>query len=380
MASPLVRLLHRLGEIQATYPKIIIGAALVFTIIMALGVPKISLQTDLAKELPEHVPSLDLIKDVGTKFGDSDAVFIVVSIDPESQVDNRILDIRDPRVIEYIYGLDEILNKEAKVSRTYSFAPLVRDDGLPRTLSESMSDFSTPQARQFFNKDYSATILFAFVNLGASEKEAAEIVDIINADMNSVARPPGLKVSLTGNPLMRITLFDLLIKDAGYTIFLSALIILILLLITQKPKTKALLIFTPLSAALIWTLGLMGWLDIKLSIGTVGVGAMILGLGVEYGIFVVKRYEEERITGKNQIDSMRKVMPGVGLAITASASTTIVGFLALLLASMPMIHHLGITLALGIFFSYIAAVVVNPALLVQAEILLDRRCGGGPLD
>ena len=50
----------------------------------------------------------------------------------------------------------------------------------------------------------------------------------------------------------------------------------------------------PLLLGLIWTLGTMGWLGIQISIPTAGIGAMILGLGVEYGVFMLTRYEEEK--------------------------------------------------------------------------------------
>jgi predicted RND superfamily exporter protein len=33
-------------------------------------------------------------------------------------------------------------------------------------------------------------------------------------------------------------------------------------------------------------MGLLGLLNIKLSVATVGIGAMILGLGIEYGVFI----------------------------------------------------------------------------------------------
>jgi len=128
-------------------------------------------------------------------------------------------------------------------------------------------------------------------------------------------------------------------------------------------------VFTPLLLTVVWTLGTMGWLRIPLSIGTVGIGAMILGLGVEYGIFVIKRYEEEKRKGKSPEEILGVVVPGVGLNITGSATTTIAGFLALLLATMPMVQKMGSTLALGIFYSYLGAIAVNPALIA----ILDRR-------
>jgi predicted RND superfamily exporter protein len=88
-------------------------------------------------------------------------------------------------------------------------------------------------------------------------------------------------------------ILDLLVKDAIFTLIIAAIIIFFLLIILQKSLTKAFLVFSPLVFGLVWTLGITGILNIKLSIATVGIGAMILGLGVEYGIFIVSRYKKK---------------------------------------------------------------------------------------
>jgi hypothetical protein len=127
------------------------------------------------------------------------------------------------------------------------------------------------------------------------------------------------------------------------------------------------LVFVPLMLGLIWTIGTMGWVGLKLSIITVGLGAMILGLGVEYGIFMLTRYYEERETGKNQEEALKASVPGVGFAIFGSGVTTIIGFLALTLSVMPMLKHLGLSLAIGITYSLMAALVVAPLIILYEE-------------
>jgi predicted RND superfamily exporter protein len=53
--------------------------------------------------------------------------------------------------------------------------------------------------------------------------------------------------------------------------------------------------------------------------------------------------------------------------------TTAAAFLALSLSVMPMIQHLGQTLALGIAFCWLAATVVNPCFILLEERLQARK-------
>jgi len=372
MLKPLLRWI---GELQATHARTIFVLAIVLSAVMALGVPRIRLQTDLSKELPSGVPTIELQDRIGEKFGDSDVFLIVISLDPDSDVEGRVQDIRDPRVLEMVLELHQLLEGEPEVSSVFSIAPALAYTGIPPDLESSKEMLSRiPQASQAFNRDYTATVVFASTDLGADEERVRSFMKSINEDMEAVRRPPGVKIGVTGTPVMRTTLMTLLVRDATFTILLSAAIILGLLVLLHG-ATRGLLIFTPLIGAMIWLLGTMGWLGIPLSIATVGIGAMIIGLGVEYGVFMVKRYEEERETGKSQIETLRTILPGVGLAIFGSASTTTVGFLALLLATMPMIQKMGATLALGIVYSFIAAVIVNPAFIVVEESFMERRRG-----
>ena len=289
-------ILKKIGGIQAKYASVIFILAIILTAFIAVGIPKIRLQTDLSKELPKGIPALDLQESVSKKFGDADLFIVLIELDRGSQNENNVIDIRDPRVLQMIVDLDSQLSKETDITRVMSIATLLKQTGVPPSLDHAKKVLGQiREAGQAFNKDYSATAIYAYADVGGSEKRTKELVDLVQEDIDSVAKPPGIKVGITGTPLMRTTLMNLLVSDATFTIALSALIILLMLLVLYRPITKGLLIFFPLVTALTWTLGTMGWLGIPLSIATVGIGAMILGLGVEYGVFIVKRYEEERM-------------------------------------------------------------------------------------
>jgi|Deesub1362A_J573_1020465.scaffolds.fasta_scaffold00051_135 hypothetical protein len=341
--------LWKLGEFQAKHAAAIFAVSLAFTVFMGVGVTKIKLQTDLSKELPEDAPPIELMRDVASKFGGNDLFIILFEVDREAKDPDRVVDIRDPRALYIISELENKLRREAEIAEVISFA--------------SNGEFS---------KDYSSTVIFATVDLGGKEERIKEVAELVGEDIESLPLIPGLKIRLTGTPLMRTTLMELLVSDATYTIFLSAVIILIMLIFMSRPFTRGFLIFLPLINGLTWTLGTMGWLNIPLSIATVGIGAMILGLGVEYGVFIVRGYEAERRKGRSQREALTTVISGIGTAITGSATTTIIGFLALLLASMPMIQHMGSTLALGIFYCFVAAVIVNPSFIVLEENFMRR--------
>ena len=159
-----------------------------------------------------------------------------------------------------------------------------------------------------------------------------------------------------------------------FTSLVAALIIFGLLVVLEQAFIRGFLVFLPLIFAIIWTYGTMGFLGIPISVSTVVIGAVILGLGVEYGIFMVSRYyEERRGQNKDRSAALITAVSTIGGATFGSATTTIAAFLALTLSIMPLIQNLGKTLALGITLCWIAAVAVNPCFILFEE---EWREGG----
>ncbi|MDD5111546.1 MAG: MMPL family transporter [Candidatus Altiarchaeota archaeon] len=375
--------LDRISGIQLRHATAITLATIAITIVLAFGMLQIRLETDFSKELPQDNPAIILQNRIRDTFGGMDMILILVEVDPTSGSKEAVDDIRDPRVIKMLSDLENEVMDEPGVDKTQSVAQAFSRGGIPEDVNgvQGILD-NIPGSRQFFNRDYTATVFYTYTNLGSSNEKIKAMTKNIESDIEEVAKPPGTRLRITGMPSIRTTLMDILVSDAKYTMALASIIILMILIVLNKPITRGFFVFLPLMLGLIWTLGTMGWLDIPLSIVTVGVGAMILGLGVEYSVFYESVYRKERAAGKTQEEALKIALNEVGMAIIGSSTTTIVGFLSLLFASMPMLHHLGLALALGITYCVLAALLVNPSFIVIEENIVHKMIrdiirGGG---
>ncbi|MCG2717494.1 MAG: MMPL family transporter [Nanoarchaeota archaeon] len=359
--------MKNVAKLQKKFALRILIGVIILTVIIGIGIKDISLQTDLTKEMPQDLPVFQMNDKISDTFGGQDTIILLFQIDDRLDKRTGIDDIRHPYVMQALLLIEGLLDEESSVDGITSPAVyfkgkyfLTIDHTIAILDAESGSDM-------FFSKDYKSTLMYIQADVGSSEDKISDLAKLIKENLDASPSIPGVKVSITGKPPMRATLSQLLAHDAGFTLMIAAFVILLLLFVVERSITKGLLIFSPLVIGLIWTLGSMGWLNIPLSIGTVGLGAMILGLGIEYGVFMLTRYKEEREKGKDQLESLLVAVPLVGGAIFGSGMTTIIGFLALTLSTLPMMQKLGMTLALGIGFTLISAIFVAPVIFILEE-------------
>ncbi len=125
------------------------------------------------------------------------------------------------------------------------------------------------------------------------------------------------------------------------------IIILLLVLLFRNIK-KVLLSLIPVATGMIFMLGVMSWLEIPFNIFNIISTILIIGLGVDYGIFMVCKSSEEY---EHDTDT----------AVLLSGLTTVTGFGALIFARHPALHSIGITVLLGIGAAIPSAMFVIPA-------------------
>ncbi|OVE75047.1 hypothetical protein BVX95_00495 [archaeon D22] len=360
--------LNKLADFQRKNYGLVIILAIIFTAFMLVGASKIYMQSDITKEWPQDLEIMEVQDQINNLYGVGDSVLITLRLDPDFNIENRINDIRDPYVIQSLMLFEEILEDESAVDSVTSASMFFENKPIYTTEMVKMHMDQSPASYRFFNDDYSATLMIVSASIGKDITKIKKIIDRFEENKDETFLPPGVEIHVTGMPFILNVILTFLQQDAVFTTALAALIILLLLFLMERSFSKGFIIFIPLTLGLVWTLGTLGWLNIPISVATVGVGAMILGLGVEYGVFVVSRYAEERKKHK-QDKALQISVSEVGSSILGSGLTTIVGFSALTLSVMPMMQHLGQSLALGIFFSLVAALVVNPAFIIFEEDL-----------
>jgi predicted RND superfamily exporter protein len=106
---------------------------------------------------------------------------------------------------------------------------------------------------------------------------------------------------------------------------------------------------------------------------TATIGAVSLGVGIDYSIHMTERFREEMRRAPNKIQALRQAADGTGVALLASAVSSIVGFVIMGFAPMPMFSSYGILTALMIFLALAASVIVLPSLLLL--VTSKKRAG-----
>ncbi len=362
-------LLKKLVSFQNNNKHIFALVVVFFTIFMMFGVTKLEVETDLSAQMPGQLPIYQLNDKITDKYGGQDTVLVLFELDDTYDTKETPRDIRDVSMIKYLIGLEESLLKESSIEAVTSPGtflksfPLNNNDDVISAL-----DIVKP-AQQFISDDNKYVMMIIRADVGGGQQKIVALTELIDDKIASLSVPAGIKSIVTGSPSMQVTMLDLLISDSMFTIVIASILIFFLLLITERSLSKSIVIFMPLMLGLVWTMGILGWLGIKISVATAGLGAMILGLGVEYGVFMYTRYHEERQHDKTQIEALQIAVPAVGSALIGSGSTTIVGFLALTLSIMPMLQSLGMSLAIGIASCLLAAIVVEPLIIILEEDL-----------
>jgi len=119
---------------------------------------------------------------------------------------------------------------------------------------------------------------------------------------------------------------------------------------------------------------LAGSLDVSTAAPTIG--AMIgLGVGIDYSLFVVARYRENRAAGQDNAAALSAAMGSSGSAVVVAGGTVIVAMLALVLTGVGVLASIGLGTSLVVLFAVTTALTLLPALLT----LLGDRIDSGRL-
>lgn len=205
--------------------------------------------------------------------------------------------------------------------------------------------------------------LSAFGNGDADNKA----VDTIRADMARADPPPGLALHLTGDIAIAVDEQRAANRGQGLTQEFAILFIIVLLFVVFRALLAPFVTLIPAAMALALAEPIIAEstkIGVQVSdLLSLLLVVVVLGAGVDYGLFLIFRMREEMRGGRPVKEAVAVSLQRVGESITFSALTVIAALVSLLLASFGLYKGLGPGLAIGIAVVLLANLTLLPALL-----------------
>lgn len=308
---------------------------------------------------PEGGEHLRLQEIVSHEFGSTDQVYILYTLDDEIADKTRLQDIRDPEVFASIDRLKVSLLDEPSVDSVFSINDLFYAEygKLPESLEESKEFLQGLSVAYdpFIAKDFSAANLVVNINIQDKQGALQKAQAIIERKIAEASVPVGVEVVLTGDPPLINRIMNLLITDNLKTVVFAIVAIVVLLSFFFRSVPLSIITTSSVVVSLIWLAGTMHIFGMRLTMMTAAVGAMMVGMGIDYAIHVTHSFLEKK--------SLRGMFKEIQGALVASALTTIAGFIAMLFATGPSSKTQGAVLSFGILYAFLSAVLFLPTLL-----------------
>ena len=161
--------------------------------------------------------------------------------------------------------------------------------------------------------------------------------------------------------------------DIPLSVYLAAFgIILVVLLISCGSYFEPILFLVTIGIAVVLNLGTNFFLG-EISDVSFGIAAVLqLALSMDYSIILMNRYRQELKKTDDRKEAMETALRAAFSSITGSAVTTIVGLLVLVFMSFKIGADIGIVLAKGVAFSMLCVFTVLPALILLSHKLIEK--------
>jgi hydrophobe/amphiphile efflux-3 (HAE3) family protein len=372
-------MMDKIARMCERRPRTVILVAILLSCFMAYGVTKVSMNTDFKKFLPESYPSVKTTLELENQFGSTSSEMILLKADNVTKADaiRAMLALEntlqsDPQLDNYI---TDVLMYTDSILRYIPNYELLPDNMLEVSVGTVLENLlSNPQTageiNKFLTADMKATVIYVYLNTKLSRSELMDKTTILRARVDDFKRTyTNLTASVGGTYSSYSDIMATMNRDNSILIPVAAILVVVILFLTFRRFSDILLCFMIIGLGSMWAIGAMGYLGLDFTMVHVALIPLLLGMGVDYSIYILSRYYEERGKGLRANKSAVISVSTIGTAVLMCMITTVIGFASFSISDLPPIQTLGILAGLGIFSTFVLATTLLPSII----ILRDRK-------
>ena len=324
---------------EARHPKVVVLIAIILLIPSLIGFFCTKINYDIMSYLPDDLESVQGEVVLDKTFNNAAMSIVVVKDMPA----------------RYTAALKSEIEKIEGVS-TVLWVNEIADTSIP---TEILPDVLT---QVFYSQDGSETMMLVqYKNEGASEVTLNAIKQMKKITTKNVYIS-GLSATIENIKAICETEAPLYI---AFGVFLA----LIVMMLMMESWVLPFITMATIATAILYNMGTNFFMG-SISFITQSIAAVMqLGVTMDYSIFLVDRYTEEKTLNPDKSVAMANAVTKSFTSLLGSSLTTIFGFLALCFMQLGLGFDIGFVMAKGVLFGILTALFILPAII----ILMDEK-------
>ncbi len=334
--------MKRIAKFIAYHPKTITIIAVLLLIPAAIGYINTFVNYDILSYLPGDLDSVKGENELDETFNSASMSFLVIEDMPSKDV----------------AALKEKIAKVDNVSSVI-WVNDIADISIPQEV--------IPQAVKdvFYSKDGKCTMMLIQYKYKAVTDETMKAIEDVRGLLNNQCFLSGMGV------IMKDTR-DLADSQAPIFIAIAIAIALVVMTFCMESWVEPWVLLAALCMAVVYNMG-TNLIFGQISYITQCIAAILqLGVTMDYSVFLIDRFEEEKPKYADKRDAMASAIQGAFLSLSGSSLTTIFGFLALCFMDLSLGKDIGLVMAKGVVFGVLTVTIVLPALVLQCDKIIHK--------
>ena len=334
--------MKRIAKFIAYHPKTITIIAVLLLIPAAIGYINTFVNYDILSYLPGELDSVKGENELDETFNSASMSFLVIEDMPSKNV----------------AALKEKIAKVDNVSSVI-WVNDIADISIPQEI--------IPQAVKdiFYSKDGKCTMMLIKYKYKAVTDETMKAIEDVRGLLNNQCFLSGMGV------IMKDTR-DLADSQAPIFIAIAIAIALVVMTFCMESWIEPWVLLAALCMAVVYNMG-TNLIFGQISYITQCIAAILqLGVTMDYSVFLIDRFEEEKPKYADKRDAMASAIQGAFLSLSGSSLTTIFGFLALCFMNLSLGKDIGLVMAKGVVFGVLTVTIVLPALVLQCDKIIHK--------
>ena len=218
--------------------------------------------------------------------------------------------------------------------------------------------------RDIFYSENSTLMIIKFAGTDASTETENALSD--------VRKIAGKQAFLSGVAGVIKDTKDLANKETPIYVLIAVILSIIILSITMESYVIPIVFLSSIGIAIIYNMGSNVIFE-NISYVTKALSAVLqLGVTMDYSIFLLHRYDEERESRENRVEAMANAIEATIESVVGSALTTVAGFLALCVMDLALGKDIGLVMAKGVVIGVICTITILPALVLTFDKVIHK--------